>query len=395
MITFLDLDGPAEINITDLQKLTWEDSVLSLGEDGSISTNFQYGDEFTEDDNFRFQIITDTTLGGAVFKIFKEVDFFEPENSKIRGSIVFLPNKDAFGLDHFSLLVTDGDYYYIHDYEIRIYPLNDEPTGNLTISGEAIEGETLAADASNIEDADGLGTLSYQWLKDDVNILGANATIYELTTEDVGSTISVRVNYTDEMGTDEFLISEMTSLISSKLKTIQTSVVTRDGSKIADVDVDMSDGTNSFSYTSAADGSVSGSLTSGSDSTVTGSLAYSNSTKAVSSQDALDALKLSVGMTTGAGTTTAFDYIAADFNQDGKVSSQDALAILKYSVGLPTTEQAEWVFVDTNGDYSGVSKSNTSYTGGVSIADLSADTTVGLTGILIGDVNDSYSGLIV
>ena len=140
---------------------------------------------------------------------------------------MFLPNKDAFGLDHFSLLVTDGDYYYIHDYEIRIYPLNDEPTGNLTISGEAIEGETLAADASNIEDADGLGTLSYQWLKDDVDILGANATIYELTTEDVGSTISVRVNYTDEMGTDEFLISEMTSLISSKLKTIQTSVVTR------------------------------------------------------------------------------------------------------------------------------------------------------------------------
>ena len=41
-----------------------------------------------------------------------------------------------------------------------------------------------------------------------------------------------------------------------------------------------------------------------------------------------------------------------------------------------------------------MSKSNTSYTEGVSIADLSADTTISLTGILIGDVNDSYSGLI-
>jgi hypothetical protein len=138
----------------------------------------------------------------------------------------------------------------------------------------------------------------------------------------------------------------------------------------------------------------SGVLTSGSASTVTGSLAYSSSTKAVNSQDALDALKLAVGMTTAAGTKTAFDFISADFNQDGKVSSQDALSILKYSVGLTTPEQAKWVFVDTNGDYSGVSKSNTSYTEGVSIADLSADTTVGLTGILIGDVNDSYSGLI-
>ena len=56
--------------------------------------------------------------------------------------------------------------------------------------------------------------------------------------------------------------------------------------------------------------------------------------------------------------------------------------------------EAKWVFVDTNGDYSGVRKSNTSYTERVSIADLSADTSVSLTGILIGDVNDSYSGLI-
>ena len=123
---------------------------------------------------------------------------------------------------------------------------------------------------------------------------------------------------------------------------------------------------------------------------------YTNSaeTKFITSQDALDTLKLSVGMTTAAGTKNAFDFISADFNQDGKVSSQDALSILKYSVGLPTSEEAKWVFVDTAGDYSKVSKSNTSYTEGVSIAYLSADTSVSLTGILIGDVNDSYSGLI-
>ena len=176
--------------------------------------------------------------------------------------------------------------------------------------------------------------------------------------------------------------------------TVTTSVVTRDGSKIADADVVMSDGTNILSFKSATDGSVSGSLTSGSASTIEASLAYSSSTKAISSQDALDALKLSVGLSTSAGTKTAYDFISADFNQDGKVSSQDALAILKNSVGLPTPEQAKWVFIDTSGDHSGVSKSKTSYTEGVSIADLTADTTVSLTGILIGDVNDSYSGLI-
>jgi hypothetical protein len=218
--------------------------------------------------------------------------------------------------------------------------------------------------------------------------------LFTMTMEDLDSTNDFAVTVSDLNVDGSDLEGSVLVVGSPPNHTITTSVVTRDGSKIADVDVVMSDGTNSSSYTSAADGSVSGSLTSGSDSTVTGSLAYSNSTKAVSSQDALDALKLSVGMTTGAGTTTAFDYIAADFNQDGKVSSQDALAILKYSVGLTTQQDAKWVFVDTAGDYSDISKSNTSYTEGVSIADLSADVTVGLTGLLIGDVNDSYSGLI-
>jgi hypothetical protein len=218
--------------------------------------------------------------------------------------------------------------------------------------------------------------------------------LFTMTMEDLDSTNDFAVTVSD-LNIDGSVLEGSTLVVGSPSShAVTTSVVTRDGSKIADADVVMSDGTNSSSYKSTADGSVSGSLTSGSASTVTGSLAYSNSTKAVSSQDALDALKLSVGMTTAAGTKTAFDFISADFNQDGKVSSQDALSILKYSVGLTTPEQAKWVFVDTGGDYSGVSKSNTSYTDGVSIAELSADISVSLTGILIGDVNDSYSGLI-
>ena len=123
-------------------------------------------------------------------------------------------------------------------------------------------------------------------------------------------------------------------------------------------------------------------------------LSYDTSSKSITSQDALDALRLSVGMDRQSGTSTAFDFISADFNQDGKVSSQDALAILKYAVGLPTTEQANWVFVDTNGDYSDISRANTNYDQGVTITNLASAAELSLTGILIGDVNDSYSGLI-
>jgi hypothetical protein len=114
----------------------------------------------------------------------------------------------------------------------------------------------------------------------------------------------------------------------------------------------------------------------------------------ITSGDALDALRLSVGLPTQAATASAFDFIAADFNQDGKITSGDALEILKFSVGLQGGSTPEWVFLDTNSDYSNVGRNTINYTEGVSITDITSDATIGLTGILIGDVNDSYSGLI-
>jgi hypothetical protein len=175
---------------------------------------------------------------------------------------------------------------------------------------------------------------------------------------------------------------------------VSTTVATRDGSKMSDVAIAFTDVNDTTSVLSGKDGVSLASITSGADVTVSGSLDYDTSSKGINSQDALDALRLSVGMDTQSGTSSAFDYIAADFNQDGKVSSQDALAILKHAVGLPTTEQAQWVFVDTNGDYSDISRTNTNYDEGVTITDLASAIELSLTGILIGDVNDSYSGLI-
>ena len=175
---------------------------------------------------------------------------------------------------------------------------------------------------------------------------------------------------------------------------VEATVVARSGAVMSDVTISFNDGGNVKTVTSNDNGISMAAVTSGGNLSVTGSLDYAQSTRSITSQDALDALRLSVGMDTQGGTSTAFDYIAADFNQDGKVSSQDALAILKYAVGLSTTEQAEWVFVDSDGDYSGISSSNTNYDEGVNISKLISGSELGLTGILIGDVNDTYSSLI-
>ena len=113
-------------------------------------------------------------------------------------------------------------------------------------------------------------------------------------------------------------------------------------------------------------------------------------TKAITPQDALEALRLFVGLTTIGGSKTALDFMAADFNKNGKVTPQDALDILKYSVGLRELD-TDWMFFDSAGDYSGITKGDVSFAEGVSIADMSADASVGLTGILLGDVNDTYT----
>ena len=220
--------------------------------------------------------------------------------------------------------------------------------------------------------------------------------LFTMTMEDLDSTNDFAVTVSDLNVDGSDLEGSVLVVGSPPNHTITTSVVTRDGSEMAAVEVYVvnKDGSRGGSFETNSDGTASGVVSSETASKMMASLDYSGSTKAISSQDALDALKLSVGMTTAAGTKTAFDFISADFNQDGKVSAQDALSILKYSVGLTTPEQAKWVFIDKYGDYSDISRTNINYHEGDYILDISADTTVSLTGILIGDVNDSYSGLI-
>ena len=44
--------------------------------------------------------------------------------------------------------------------------VNDAPTGAVAVTGTATEDQVLTADTSTLADADGLGTLHYQWQRD-------------------------------------------------------------------------------------------------------------------------------------------------------------------------------------------------------------------------------------
>ena len=50
---------------------------------------------------------------------------------------------------------------------------NAAPTGDVRMTGDAVQLQTLLADTSTLDDANGLGPLSYQWLRDASPIAGA------------------------------------------------------------------------------------------------------------------------------------------------------------------------------------------------------------------------------
>ncbi|MDP2579341.1 hypothetical protein Q8W37_05310 [Shimia thalassica] len=92
--------------------------------------------------------------------------------------------------------------------------VNDSPTGDVTISGNPTQGQTLAA-VSTLADGDGLGAFNYQWMRDGNEIEGGTSETYTLGQEDVGAAMSVRISYTDQQGTLERVTSTATASVSN------------------------------------------------------------------------------------------------------------------------------------------------------------------------------------
>ena len=98
---------------------------------------------------------------------------------------------------------------------------NTPATGTPTISGTVQVGETLTADTSGIDDADGLTNVvySYRWIRNDgstdIDIQDATVSTYTLVDADKGKTIKVRVSFTDDVGNDETLTSTATDEVAA------------------------------------------------------------------------------------------------------------------------------------------------------------------------------------
>lgn len=76
---------------------------------------------------------------------------------------------------------------------------NTAPTGTVAISGSEIVGNTLSV-SGTLNDADGMGTLRFQWKREGFDIYGEISSTYDTVAIDVGKRISCTVSFTDGLG---------------------------------------------------------------------------------------------------------------------------------------------------------------------------------------------------
>ena len=110
----------------------------------------------------------------------------------------------------------------------------------------------------------------------------------------------------------------------------------------------------------------------------------------ISADDALDVLRMAVGLDPSFGPASAENFVAADMNQDGQIDASDALDVLRVAVGLESENAPRWVFFDANTDWDGLEldRNNSTVETGIDIAAMQSDQSADMTGILLGSMQE-------
>ena len=219
-LVFYDYSDEAGVPMTDLAKFPsarqarWSSGFPTLATSGAV---FLDGPQWGEWEG-RLAVATLKTKSLRVFEFTEQGDF--------AGQIVVPELDGSQGRLRTPVLGPDGALYIATsnkpgvDRILRV-SANRAATGAPVISGTVEVGESLTAIVSGIADPDGLddAAFSFQWVRSHSgnnfsDIEGATASTYTLVMADLGKTISVRVSFYDDWGTQETLASPRTVKVS-------------------------------------------------------------------------------------------------------------------------------------------------------------------------------------
>ena len=122
------------------------------------------------------------------------------------------PQTADVGTVSVKVTASDGADSESDTFDIVVSAANIAASGAPTITGTARVGWTLTAVTTGITDANGLTSpgFTYQWIRvngSEADIAGENSSTYTLVAADLGKTIKVKVNFTDDDGYTETLTS--------------------------------------------------------------------------------------------------------------------------------------------------------------------------------------------
>ncbi len=268
---------------------------------------------------------------------------------------VYQDGKSAFGY------VTSGA-------TATVANLNDQPTGEITISGQAEQGRTLTA-SHTLADLDGIpssgaNAIRYQWSADGVAIDAATGSSLKLSAALAGKSLSVSASYTDNAGNAQSVSSTATPPVLSAAVTGDVyhwkshalmsgvTVALQAPGSAADTPP-LAVARSGIDGAWAAEGLDFDALYQLSASRTANA---SECAQAITSADALAALKLVMGRSVNADTdgpgalaplpASPYQLLAADVNLDGQVTTQDAQDILAMAVGKTGARAPVWRFID-------------------------------------------------
>jgi Ca2+-binding RTX toxin-like protein len=242
------------------------DKTITLIEDGAyIFTTTDFGFMDTDGNNLSAVKISDLPLfgqlrfNGTLFSAGYEVSAADISI----GKLTYTPFSNANGAPYssFAFQIRDngGTLNGGSDLssspniiKLNVSPVNDAPTGAVSISGTVAQNQTLTA-SNTLADADGLGTINYLWLKEGIEIKGATKTTYTLTQTDVGKTITVKASYIDSLGYSESMSSSATAIVAdandAPTGTVKiTGTAIKGNTLIASNDLTDLDGLGTISY---------------------------------------------------------------------------------------------------------------------------------------------------
>lgn len=384
------------ITVTDIPNVATSVADQSINQGDALSLDFS--NTFADVDAGDSLTVIATLADGSVLPGWLS---FNAQTLTLTGT----PSNDDIGSLSVKLTATDLAQNTISDsFDISVANTNDTPVlltavADVQVIPDVTEVINLATNFDDIDANDSLtytatladGSVLPDWLSFNTQTGALTATPQEANM----GTVSINVTATDTFGaslSDSFDVAVQAASVD-----VSGTIVDRSNTAMAAQTTFTNSATDSQVdlVTASAQGAFSVAVDTGLDIDVSVYQAYSASSGAVTVYDALDTLKIAIGLNPSSGSVTGEQLIAADIDQSGDVSVYDALDILKAAIGLTSGNSPEWVFVDATTDLSGLTKSAVSYTEGKQFTNLDSDVSIDLTGILLGDVDASYTPDIV